>query len=78
MKFEWDEKRIMKKHYDFFKGEKGKFFIPKNEIELPVYLNQTNQEYYLNLATNKNIALSELINTILAKDKSFLNLVKSE
>ena len=25
----------MKKHYDFSKGEKGKFYIPEKKIELP-------------------------------------------
>jgi hypothetical protein len=68
----------MKKHYDFSKGEKGKFYIPEDKIELPIYLNQSNQQYYLDLASNKKIALSELINTILAKDKSLLNLIISE
>lgn len=68
----------MKKHYDFSKGEKGKFYIPEEEIELPVYLNTTNQKYYLNLATNKKIAMSKLVNSILTKDKEIATLILSD
>ncbi len=68
----------MKKHYDFSKGEKGKFYIPEDEIKLPIYLDQTNQKYYLDLAANKNISLSKLINSILEKDKSLMNFILSE
>ncbi len=31
----------MKKSYDFSKGVKGKFYIPENEIELPIYLDSS-------------------------------------
>jgi hypothetical protein len=68
----------MKKHYDFSKGEKGKFYIPEEEIELPVYLNTNNQKYYLDLATNKKIAMSKLINSILTKDKDIVDLILSD
>ncbi len=44
----------MKELYDFSKGVKGKFYIPENEIELPVYLDKANQEYFFNLAREKN------------------------
>jgi hypothetical protein len=68
----------MKKHYDFSRGDKGKFYIPEEEIELPVYLNTNNQKYYLDLATNKKIAMSKLINIILTKDKDIVNLILSD
>ena len=63
----------MKKQYDFSKGIKGKFYIPESEIELPVYLDKENQKYYLNLAKEKNIAMSELINAILSKDRELID-----
>ena len=28
----------MKKEYDFSKAEKGKFFKPLNDLEIPIYL----------------------------------------
>jgi hypothetical protein len=30
----------MKTEYDFSKGERGKFYIPKDKIRLPFYFNQ--------------------------------------
>ncbi|NLO19674.1 MAG: hypothetical protein GX121_07355 [Ignavibacteria bacterium] len=68
----------MKEHYDFSEGEKGKFFVPEEKIELPIYLNDNNRNYYLELARSKNIPVSKLINNILAKERDMLNLVLSE
>ena len=68
----------MKKQYDFSKGEKGKFYIPENEIELPVYLDENNRKYYSELASEKKIAMSKLINNILSRDKDLLNMVVSK
>jgi hypothetical protein len=63
----------MKKKYDFSKGVKGKFYIPKEEIVLPLYLDKKNQDFYLKLAKKKNVSLSDLINSLLAKDKEIIN-----
>ncbi len=63
----------MEKEYDFSKGIKGKFYIPKEEIELPIYLDKTNQEFYQKLATENNIGMSQLINRFLAKEKDFIS-----
>lgn len=68
----------MKNHYDFSKGEKGKFYVPKSEIELPIYLDPDNQEFFMNLADQKNINLSTLINKILSKGKDIAKLFVSE
>ncbi len=66
----------MKEHYDFSNGEKGKFYIPEDEIELPIYLNSSNQKYFLELANSKKIAMSKLINSILSKDRDIVDLVR--
>jgi hypothetical protein len=68
----------MKKQYDFSKGEKGKFYIPENEIDLPVYLNENNRKYYSELATEKKIGMSKLINNILSRDKDLINILVSK
>ena len=68
----------MKKHYDFSKGEKGKFYVPENEIELPVYLDEKNGKYYSDLATEKNIAMSKLINNILSRDKELIKILATK
>ena len=63
----------MKKKYDFSKGVKGKFYVSKEEISLPLYLSKKNQDFYLKLANKKNIPLSDLINSLLSKDKEIIN-----
>jgi len=59
----------MEKHYDFSKAERGKFYVKESEIQLPIYLESENQEFLLNLANQKKIALSELINRVLSQEK---------
>lgn len=68
----------MKEEYDFSKGIKGKFFIPIEEIELPVYLSMENQKFYFNLAKEKNLSMSLLINKFLEKEKDVLFLLESK
>ena len=36
----------MKKEYDFSKGERGKFYRPGAEINLPIYLEPDVREYF--------------------------------
>ncbi|HCL56292.1 MAG TPA: hypothetical protein DHW82_04695 [Spirochaetia bacterium] len=66
----------MKKSYDFSKGVKGKFYIPENEIELPIYLDHSNQEYFLNLAKEKKTVISKIVNQILKKDRELIDSIK--
>jgi len=40
----------MKKQYNFSKGIKGKFYISEEEIQLPLYLDKKNQDFYTKLA----------------------------
>ncbi len=63
----------MKKKYDFSKGVKGKFYVAKEEVSLPLYLNKKNQDFYIKLAEKKNVTLSDLINSLLSKDKEIIN-----
>lgn len=65
----------MRKHYDFSKGVKGKFYIPENEIELPIYLDKTNQEFFLDLANEKKVAVSKLINNLLSNNRELIESV---
>lgn len=43
--FEWDENKNInnQKKYDSSKGVKGRFYVPKEEISLPLYLNKKNK-----------------------------------
>ena len=66
----------MDKEYDFSTGVKKKFTLQEEEIEIPVYLEKSNQEYFLEICRNKNIDLSHLINNVLAKDKELMESMK--
>ena len=58
----------MKKEYDFSKAEKGKFYRPLNELEIPIYLDKKVKDYYIALSKNKKVALNKIINSILKKE----------
>jgi hypothetical protein len=38
--------KIMKKEYDFSKGERGKFYRPGAKLNLPVYLEPELKKYF--------------------------------
>lgn len=66
----------MKKEYDFSKGVKGKFYIPEKDIELPVYLDKENLEFFMSLSKSKKMAMSKLVNKVLSKDRELIDVVK--
>ena len=43
----------MKKEYNFSRAAKGKFFIPTEEIEIPIYLEKKVKEFYQKAANSK-------------------------
>ena len=63
----------MKKQYNFSKGIKGKFYISEEEIQLPLYLDKKNQDFYTKLAKQQNRSFSEVINVLLSKEKDLLS-----
>lgn len=58
----------MKDHYDFSKGERGKFYRADAVFRLPVYLDEKVQSYLAARAEARGIELSELVNQLLRKD----------
>ncbi|HPS59416.1 MAG TPA: hypothetical protein PK514_15035 [Spirochaetota bacterium] len=64
----------MKKEYDFSKGVRGKFYIDRDRIEIPVYLDKSIKEFFFKAASKKNISVDKLINTILKKE---MDMIKS-
>jgi hypothetical protein len=58
----------MKEEYDFSNAEQGKFYVPVEDIQLPIYLDKDIIQY-LNekcLATPESLQL--LVNDLLRKD----------
>lgn len=71
-------KNYENKSYDFSKGVKGKFYVRESDIELPVYLDQENRSFFLSLAKQKKTSVSELVNTLLSKDREILDTLNSK
>jgi hypothetical protein len=58
----------MKAEYDFSKGERGKFYYPNAELNLPIYLEPEIAEFVQKLATEKDVDRSRIVNMLLKKD----------
>ncbi len=58
----------MKKEYDFSKGERGKFFRPDVELNIPVYLEPQVAEGVREQARKRNTNIGTLVNEWLRKN----------
>lgn len=58
----------VKKEYDFSKGERGKFFRPDVELNIPVYLEPQVAEAVREHARKRNTNIGTLVNQWLRKD----------
>lgn len=58
----------MKEHYDFSKGERGKFYRADAVFRLPVYLDDQVQSYLAAKAEAKGVELSDLVNDLLKRE----------
>ena len=65
----------MKKEYDFSKGIKGKFYTEAGKIEIPVYLDKSVKDFYINAAAKKNTSVDTLINSILKKEMELIKTI---
>ena len=61
----------MKDEYDFTNAEQGKFYVPIEEIDIPIYLDDEVKKFFLKkLKDSKKIdfSLSDIVNALLLKD----------
>lgn len=58
----------MKKEYDFSKGERGKFYHPDAQLNLPIYLEPEVAEFIRKYAKEKNVDTETLVNKWLRKN----------
>ncbi|TAK63507.1 hypothetical protein [Methylobacter sp.] len=58
----------MKEEYDFSNAEQGKFYVPVEDVQLPIYLDKDVIQYLneKNLTTQES--LQSLVNDLLRKD----------
>lgn len=58
----------MKREYDFSKGERGKFFRPDAELNLPVYLDSEVMTFVEAIAKKRKSDISSVVNELLRSD----------
>jgi hypothetical protein len=58
----------MKKEYDFSKGERGRFFRPDVELNIPVYLEPQVAEAVREHSRKRNTNIGTLVNEWLRKN----------
>ena len=58
----------MKEEYDFSNAEQGKFHIPVEEIELPIYLDKDILDFLSQKCQLTQINLQTLVNDLIRKD----------
>jgi len=66
----------MREEYDFSKGERGKFYNPNAQKNLPVYLDADVLDYFSAKAKAKGIELNTMVNDLLKKDIALIEGVK--
>ncbi len=67
---------MMRDEYDFSKAERGKFFKPDAQYDLPVYLEADVMNYFAAKAQAKGVELNVLVNDLLKKDIELIEAVK--
>ena len=58
----------MRKEYDFSKGERGKFYHPNMNLNIPVYLDDQVSAFVEKIASKKGIDRSAVVNELLRGD----------
>lgn len=68
----------MKREYDFSKGERGKFYRPDVEFDIPIYLDPEVAAFVRKAAASKGIDVEELVNDWIRKDIALIETVLQE
>ena len=58
----------MKKEYDFSKGQRGKFYRPGVELNIPVYLESDVARVVRARARKRDVSIGAVVNDCLRKD----------
>lgn len=61
---------------DFAAGQRGRFYRPNEQWQIPVYLNPEVQQYFLRRAEENGMDFDQIINTLLQKDIELLETVE--
>ena len=66
----------MKKEYDFSKGERGKFYHPGVELNMPIYLESDIANFMREISKKKGTDIETLVNDWLRRDMGLIQTVK--
>lgn len=66
----------MKNEYNFSDGERGKFYQPNTQLNLPVYLDADILDYLSIKAKAKGVEVNEIVNDLLRKDIDLIEGIK--
>jgi hypothetical protein len=66
----------MKEEYDFSNGERGKFYSKDAIFNLPIYLEPEIESFIAKLAKEQKKNISEIVNTLLFKDKELMEFMR--
>jgi cytidylate kinase len=66
----------MKRHYDFSKAERGKFYRKGASVRLPIYLDGQLQKRLERIAQKKGRDLGDVVSALLTKDVELLEELK--
>jgi len=63
---------MMKKEYDFSKGERGKFYNKNVNFNIPIYLEPEIENFVLKIAKKQKETINQIVNKLLFKDKEIM------
>jgi cytidylate kinase len=66
----------MKRHYNFSKADRGKFYRRGARVRLPIYLDGQLQKRLERIAQKKGRDLGDVVSTLLTKDVELLEELK--
>jgi hypothetical protein len=66
----------MKRHYDFSKAERGKFYRQGARVRLPIYLDGQLQKRLERIAQKKGQELGDVVSDLLTRDLQLLEQLK--
>ncbi len=66
----------MREEYDFSKGERGKFYRPDAELNIPVYLDEDVASFLRKLAEQKGTDVETIVNDWLRQSIRFVESAK--
>jgi hypothetical protein len=66
----------MKKEYDFSNAERGKFYKPDSELNIPVYLESDVKAFVGKIAKAKHSDTSTVVNELLKSDMHLADVMR--